>query len=507
MKLEIGSNIIHSYKRLPYKAWYAIAEFVDNSTQSYFNNKIVLDERLAEQGEHFCVRVLYDKKHDKVLRITDNAMGMSVDDLTRALRLGHPPANPDGRSKYGLGLKYAAFWMGDEWEITTKRLGEEIEHRILVSVDKLLTEGNNVEYSTISVPDSLSHYTIIEIRKHNQSFAGRTLGKIRQHLQSMYREDIRSGVLRLDWQGEELSWDEPVLLTENGIHYRRNIEFGIQNKRVEGWVGILERGSRPRAGFAIMQYGRVVHDNWRPGAIFGQEGGSNDLVNQRLVGELSFSGFDVNHTKDDILWADDEESKVEEKLLELCQDLKQFAKEFRKSGTDERGPNLAAVATAVDEIKRELESPEMIDAIQFTEVPNREIIRSVNEHVLEAAQNQNGYERIIIRGLEVRLLVTAELSPNDPYVATEAGDEVVVVVVNAAHPHYTNLSDREFENYLRHCVYDGIAEWQARKKSARIEHNTVKLLKDQLLRVPFKLEQSEIPVIDDDSDVYYPDGT
>ena len=44
MKLELGLDVLRSYKRLPYKAWHALAEFVDNSTQSYFNNKAALDK-------------------------------------------------------------------------------------------------------------------------------------------------------------------------------------------------------------------------------------------------------------------------------------------------------------------------------------------------------------------------------------------------------------------------------------------------------------------------------
>ena len=43
MKLELGLDVLRWYKRLPYKPWHALAEFVDNSTQSYFNNKAALE--------------------------------------------------------------------------------------------------------------------------------------------------------------------------------------------------------------------------------------------------------------------------------------------------------------------------------------------------------------------------------------------------------------------------------------------------------------------------------
>ena len=38
-QLVLGLDVIRSYKRLSYTIWHAIAEFIDNSTQSYFNNR------------------------------------------------------------------------------------------------------------------------------------------------------------------------------------------------------------------------------------------------------------------------------------------------------------------------------------------------------------------------------------------------------------------------------------------------------------------------------------
>ena len=46
--LKVGPEVITTYRRLAYEPWYAIAEFVDNSTQSYFDNKEILDGQLKE---------------------------------------------------------------------------------------------------------------------------------------------------------------------------------------------------------------------------------------------------------------------------------------------------------------------------------------------------------------------------------------------------------------------------------------------------------------------------
>ena len=112
---EIGLNAISSYRRLAYTPWHAIAEFIDNSTQSYLNNRQVLEQSHEGSGTTLDVGIVYDRDGDK-FSIADNAMGMDLPDLQKALRVGIPPANPHGRSKYGLGMKTAACWIGGQMD-------------------------------------------------------------------------------------------------------------------------------------------------------------------------------------------------------------------------------------------------------------------------------------------------------------------------------------------------------------------------------------------------------
>src|ERR1700730_6202733 len=114
LQLKIGPDAITSYKRLAYSPWHALAEFIDNSTQAYFDNQQALDQVLEAAGDILEVHIVYDK--DKgFLRITDNSIGMSLEDLEHALHVAFPPKNTAGRCKYGMGLKTAACWMGNRW--------------------------------------------------------------------------------------------------------------------------------------------------------------------------------------------------------------------------------------------------------------------------------------------------------------------------------------------------------------------------------------------------------
>src|SRR5216684_793738 len=100
IKLQLGLAAIRSFKRLSYTAWHALAEFVDNSTQSYFNSKAELDSAYARERAVLTVNIEYDPSGDGMLMITDNAIGMSFAELERAMKVGNPPVVESGRSKY-----------------------------------------------------------------------------------------------------------------------------------------------------------------------------------------------------------------------------------------------------------------------------------------------------------------------------------------------------------------------------------------------------------------------
>ena len=101
---------------------------------------------------------------------------------------------------------------------------------------------------------------------------------------------------------------------------------------------MLEKGSRRDAGFSIIRSNRVITgwpDSYRPETIFGeQEGGSNNLVNQRLFGELILEGFEVSHTKDQILFDDGEQEELELNLKKQLGGMRQLALSYRKGADD-----------------------------------------------------------------------------------------------------------------------------------------------------------------------------
>ncbi|MBI2429309.1 MAG: ATP-binding protein [Ignavibacteriales bacterium] len=500
MEVTIGPEIFLSYKRLSYKIWYALAEFVDNSTQAYLDNKKVLDEIYKKEGTKLNVSIEYGGKNKReFIRISDNSIGMSKQELNHAVIVGKPPKNNKGRSKYGLGLKTGASWLGDYWTVKTKKLNDPYEYSITFDVPRIASNDLDLREKRKKIGLE-KHYTIIEIKILHRKSINKNENKIKEYLSSIYRFDIKNGDLKLEWNKEELKWDENSIIerlqkNKTGEPLKREFSFELGGKKVHGWAGVFATGSRKDAGFSIIQSNRVIKGwpnlAYKPELIYGeQEGGRNDLINQRLFGEIHLDGFLVSHTKDEILFELGEEEKLEHKLKEKIGDLIKAAREYRVKdhmsveSTGERN-------AALNRFELEIKSPSIRDEVEKKEIPNVKVWSEGNNLILKSkTSNANPEMKVSIGDLNISLFLEQNMSPNDPYVIFEstAKKESIVILINLSHPHWKELTNEEsILNFLRHSVYDGVAEWKANFVYKNLKPDTIKIIKDSLLRTTFEL--------------------
>lgn len=505
IKINFTSDIVNSYKRLAYRIWFALAEFVDNSTQAYLNNQKVLDIVYEEEQRNLSVHIYYHKGtniKDDFFEIIDNSMGMSFEELEKAFQIGLPPNDNSGRSRYGLGMKTASFWLGDEWTITTKKLGEAKEYSITLNIETI-ADGNLALDIQDKDAEINEHYTIIKVSNLRRRFKGMTIGKIKSYLSSIYRFDVSSDMLDLFWNDEKLGWsgysDDDFVKNSEGQPYKRDFEFEIDGKNVTGWAGVLSNGSRSKGGFALVQGNRVIQsppNGYKPETIFGeQEGGINNLVNQRLVGELFLEGFEVSHTKDNILWEGTQMDDLDDAILEQIGDLRKVANEFRKNAVDERAPSDEDFDFAVDKLISELNSGELSDIVLSKVVPPDTLILDSNKQIEKAIVESTEPTIIKLAGLTIKLYIDDRMSANDPYVINDSisDKDTVIVIVNKNHPFWNELDGAKgILNYLRQCVYDAVSEWKAYFIKSTMQPDTVKHIKDDLMRVPFIIDKNKI---------------
>lgn len=507
MQLKIGNNVIASYKRLAYSPWYAIAEFVDNSTQAYFNNKARLDKVFQKNNETLFVGINYLPDKNTII-IEDNSIGMNHAELTNALILGRQPDFSDGRSKYGLGLKTSACWFGDLWTVRTKKLGEEFCYEVTVDVNKIAKSSTNLKLPEKKIKAKKEdHYTVIEIKKLNRQFKTNTISKIKDYLRSIYRYDFKAYGLQIYWQNERLTWEDltdKLYILEDGKPYKKSINLKVNGKKVTGWVGVMGKGkaSRKNAGFSLIQSNRVIEgwpNGFKPVSVFGdQEDGRNDLINQRVIGEIFLDGFAVSHTKDKIVWQDDELDEIDTKLGEVSKEAMDLARSLRFNKVDDQSKQSVYRDEAVDLFESELKSSEIRNYLNSVSPPSENVIKKSYLRVSNAVLDQRKpYLNIIIGTGSSKLTIQLFFNENsefEPYVIIEStpNNNRVIIVINALHPHYLDLKKTEdILNFFRHCVYDGVAEWKAIKLTGQILPNTIRFLKDGLLRLPMEIRNNK----------------
>ncbi|MBX5494812.1 MAG: ATP-binding protein [Bryobacteraceae bacterium] len=485
----VGPEAIEAYSRLSYTMWYALAEFIDNSTQSRANYSGIIDDVLRNEGQPLTVEIVHNRTR-RELSISDNSIGMTRDDLVAALHIAHRTRDSIGRSRYGMGMKTAACWIGRRWRVVTCEWGSGEEWTAEVDVNAIVRERKKILFTSREVSKD-DHYTKIIISDLHRNIQARTEDTIKMYLGSMYRYDLARGRLKLLYNGDEIKpFDELLFDTDpSGKPMRRDLPpLEINGKSVSGWVGILRKGGRKYGGFSLFQNERQIQgfpNAWKPKSIFGgvDDEGANNLVAQRLTGVLELDGFHVSHTKDAILYEDDEEEQLEKFLFEFTKDYRDYA---RKRRDTERGRpwSREKIRDLLDSMKKEFTSPEMKDAVNSI-LPPIETILSNNQRQLHELSEADTIETIDILP-DLRVIVSlVEKSEYEPYVTIAAGADAgtIHVIINGLHPYYSNIESADaVDECLRQYILDAVAEYRASKLNGKVNPNSVRRLKDELLR-------------------------
>ncbi len=492
MEVYIGPEIVRSYKRLSYTAWHALSEFIDNSIQSYRTGRDASGADDTESPEQLTVEIIYRQIQGGQLTIKDNAMGMSAEDLSNALRIGQPPLDTSGLSEFGMGMKTAACWFGDRWTVSTKRAGSETGWKITFDVEEVASHRLDLGEEEFDAP-AAQHFTEIAITNLHHEFRGGGIDQIKTYLSSMYRTYIASNELVLTFNGDRLTWRSPRegnTHSEGGRESFERFEFPINGKVVSGWLAVLERGSRANAGLTIIRRGRVIQgwpNSWRPESIFGQPQGSNDLVNQRLIGEINMDSFGVSHTKDGILWESNDQTLLENELADVAESLIDIATSYRKQGTRGTRPSINTIDAAKDVLEEEILSSQFRSVISVNGNTPKERYRTFAHSTTGTAATSAPDIEQKVGGLTLKIFLAGHLSDKDPYVGIGAlGVDSVSVVINMNHPHINDLNGRiGVVNYLKACTFEGVAEWKVRTSwdADADDPAVIRAIKDSLLRV------------------------
>jgi hypothetical protein len=317
INIRPGVSILSVLKHLNYRPWYAMAEFVDNSLQSFLDYR----EDLQKVGVSTVSVAIELDEDGRRVTVRDNAAGIHEKDYARAFRPAEIPPDRSGLAEFGMGLKSASCWFAPRWSVRTAALAESLERTVTFDIDRIVRDELEELVVSIRPVGPVNHYTEIVLTELFRPLRGRTIGKIKDHLGSIYRIFLRKGLLELSFDGERLSYEDPAVLVAPFFRepdgksrtWSKEIDFDFgEGQRVYGFAALRERASTAEAGFALFRRDRLIQGSkdeaYRPPFIFGA---SNSFTFQRLFGELHLEGFEVSHTKDGFQWEDYEEIVLE----------------------------------------------------------------------------------------------------------------------------------------------------------------------------------------------------
>lgn len=362
INIRPSSGVYATYKNLRYEPWTAIAEFVDNSTQSFFDFRNELTSLKDFDKLKIDIKYELDENGEDCLIIEDNAYGMEYDKFENAVVLDRPPVNhpANSRNEFGMGLKTAACWFGRYWTVISTQYGSDKLYRTSIDVDKLSKDKDEEIDLHVDEADRNEHYTIIKIQKLNKKITGsRTIGKVKSLLSNIYRNDLRSGDIQITFKGDILSYKEPTIYEEEMPDgsikkWKKDINFIIEHEgkelTVSGFVALRIPASHSEAGFTLMRRGRVIvggpDANYRPTELFGDSG---SYAYQRMFGELNLDNWPVTQAKDNFDWHNE---GLEEKFIE---ELSKYTKDYKSKSENIRTRPKIKTADTLSDVGKELE--------------------------------------------------------------------------------------------------------------------------------------------------------
>jgi hypothetical protein len=508
VNIRPGVSILSILRHLNYKPWFAMAEFVDNSLQSYFQYRKDLE---SVEGKGFKLRVVIEPETDvdggSRIAIRDNAAGIHKADYARAFRPAELPPERTDFAEFGMGMKSAACWFAPRWTVRTTALGEFVERTVTFDIEKIIRDDLE---DLLVQPNPIrqnEHFTEIVLSQLHKPLQSRTIGKIKEHLASIYRVFLRDDVLELIFDGDKLTYSEPKVLSapyyrtpkENPTIWRKDLDFDFGlGLRAYGFAALRETSNIATAGFALFRRNRLIEGSadeaYRPKEVFGS---SNKFTYQRLFGELHLEGFEVSHTKDGFRWDENEEAFLDILKQELNSDpipLIDQAEGYRvrvKQDELKQGADLANKRTA-ETIEREV--PPVIEK-QLDEEP----APKTPPRTLPPAAEPISKREIEVTLRDCKWKITLELS-NDPAVSDWIGisdrpstqnqaNQVrqIGVRLSLAHPfmeRFSGTAPDQIEPLLRLAAAICLAEIVARdsgvSQAGTIRRNINELLRDAL---------------------------
>lgn len=456
-----STNIYGTFANYNYKMATAIPEFIDNSVASFRQNI----KHYTDKNEK-SISIIFDEENKRLI-IRDTAFGIKRSDLPRALRLKSEPKDRTGLNEFGMGLKTAAFWMGDKLTIITKSPFEKTGYEVTASLEALndgVSTVQPIESNAYKEKWNINNGTVITIDNVSRSMTLSETKKIIEKLASKYRRDILNNGISFRafritnhgklidlvqfmedgsiaevpnnnfFKGRILTFQKTNVWVDENTNdgYKTQFAFKVQFNGIEhnitGELFVRKIGSRSEAGLDLFRRDRIIEEKNRD---FISDASSFQY--QRVNGFLNMDSLPVTQAKDGFVWEGDLFDKVFKKFHELdeVKNILKTAGALRVKNSDSDitktkntyVESISKIAKITTHTKDETKKTALVNKINHNDNDVLHIIKTSYEGEISI------YSRIVSDSSQVSWL---EIERNESF---------SVVSINANHPFYTPFND------------------------------------------------------------------
>ena len=234
-------RILRTLGEIPFQIWQCVAELVDNAIDAFLSDNAAT----VEDGERR-IDVAWSSDllaaADRTIEITDNACGMSMEQLQNAVRAGYSSNDPIGNlGLFGMGFNISTARLGEVTRIISTRAGDSEWIGVEIDFHKL-GETKRFDAPIIRMPktDFSTHGTKITISKLGAGILNGLTNKeneIRQRLEAVYAPLLTDQEISIYIKGRQLSprnhcvWSESryVRYNDQNVSARVSIDRNLGN--------------------------------------------------------------------------------------------------------------------------------------------------------------------------------------------------------------------------------------------------------------------------------------
>lgn len=449
--ITIGANMYGRISDITNTPSHVLAEFVDNAIQSYIDNK---DQLLAQDpGYKLKVEITFewddDNRASKIC-IRDNAGGIGKDNFAKAFKLAHTPDDNTGLNEFGMGMKTAALWLGEEWSVESTAIGEGVLRKILFDLNSVMANELKSLPVTQKEAEVNSHFTLVTITSATKNVPSlKSLQKIKDELASIYRKYLRVDEIDLIVNDAKLTFQDPLILTAafhkkagqpegEKMYWRKDIDFKFGPYRAKGFIALLKSMQNSKNGLALLRRGRVVvgaetDGRYLPKVLFGNVGSPRY---KRMFGELELEGFDVAFNKNDIQDRENLEMLMEALKSEIHTkdfDLFTQAENYRE---DERAKQVKKIVRGHNTSKDKNQKIEIVTQPSPIVQPTHQPVLPFEPTVIDEYT-----DTYLVNGIQYTLNVQFVESGKDlVWIAIDkTKDGEIICNINTSHPFFTHF--------------------------------------------------------------------